>query len=184
MTWLDNIKSKDLQFENYRLEKRTREWIQNNKDREVFAGLLIRASWNNQNHVVAKITHIIPFPNNSKTPENSASPNGEWNDILKEIRDFYMQLNYEEHNEYLWMGWLHTHPHRAKAEFSDADLIFAGALAKESWYWNGHFMVLVAHSGKRTFRYTTKWVSQNNSVNDAEVSAVTFRSFFQWQYAF
>jgi len=182
MTWLDGVEDKDIQFENYQLEKRTREWIKNNRGKEVFAGLLIRASWSNRNHVVAKITHVIPFPNNSKTPEKSASPNDEWSKILEGIRSFYMDLVYKDHNEYLWMGWLHSHPNGGE-NFSDADIAFAGALAKDDCYWNGHFMVLITHEKKRTYRYNARWISYDKTVNDASKSAVTFRSYFQWQYA-
>ena len=184
MIWMDDIENKEIQFENIKLEKRIRDWIKENKGKEVFAGLLIRASRVNSNHVVARITQVIPFPNNSFTPENSASPNQEWFKILEGIRDFYQQLAYDEYAQCLWLGWFHSHPN-GNPEFSDNDLVFAGSLAKSSWQWNGHFMLVISHQRERTYRYNARWISQNGKVSDkAKDSAVTFRSHFQWQHAY
>ncbi len=184
MTWLENIECKDLQFENAKLEEQVRNWVASEKGKEVFAGLLIKVPLKgNRNYIVSRIYDVIPFPNNSKTPEHSAFPNEEWFKIMAEKRSFDSIKFYDFSGEMIWLGWMHSHPNEKKPQFSDADMRFMGWLATTSCHWNDHFALLVSHSKKKTFRYDVKFATYDRTPNDSHTKPVTFRSYFQWPWA-
>jgi proteasome lid subunit RPN8/RPN11 len=185
LNWLETEARKgklEIQFETKILEYQVRQLC--DKKEEVFAGLLIRVPLGRSDKKILKIAKVLVCPNFSTKATEEARPPSHWMEMLNETARFYSHEYYRE-DEYLALGWLHSHPHPDGInEFSDNDFNYMRGLAYNYWFMDGHFAVLVTTNGKRQFRFLCNFACKRTDVatqgkrEPTDFIPVPIRSFY------
>lgn len=185
--WFDKIPNKQIQFKTKALEHRMRQWVHSRHPSEVIGGLLITMNRHIRKTTLAlcRISHVIPFPNRSSSPNNAALPPPFWSKTMNEILNFNQGLTFND-DEFLFLGWFHSHPnwqYGKSYDFSPSDFAFMGKLSAKEWPWSGHFSLLICHNGKRSYRYKTCYMPDMSNANEMGTpETVVTRSYYQSPY--
>ena len=121
-----------FQFITTEIESKLKEYVQKQKNAEIFVACLGSIAGKKGNEIDFEIQRLLPFPNLSSTPELTVIPPENWTTILDETTKL---------EEMRFLGFIHSHVD-AVSKRSKADTNYALVLSRE------HGSILMGIVGK------------------------------------